>query len=202
MPEKRVVESLDLEGGVLCLDFANTVDSRFDLPTKDYLSDYTDLVLWASHAGAFKEQLANRLIKIQEQDPARAERIFQHSIQLRETLYRIFQAYIQGEKVTPGDLEQLNDWISRSFSQIKLNKTEKGFTYRWKNENDLELVLWEITKSAADLLTKGNLKRVKQCPSCGWVFRDASKNRSRKWCSMQVCGNRAKAMRHYKRSQA
>ena len=61
--------------------------------------------------------------------------------------------------------------------------------------------LWPVLWSAADLLTSDRLARVRSCgdPRCGWLFLDTSRNRSRRWCDMADCGNRAKARRHYAR---
>ncbi len=60
-------------------------------------------------------------------------------------------------------------------------------------------MLW----SAADLLTTAELALVGECAGegCSWLFLDTSRNRSRLWCSMEDCGNRAKARRHYARKQ-
>ncbi len=44
-------------------------------------------------------------------------------------------------------------------------------------------------------------QRMKICGNCGWLFIDRSKNRSRTWCDMSVCGNRVKASRHYRRGK-
>jgi predicted RNA-binding Zn ribbon-like protein len=49
------------------------------------------------------------------------------------------------------------------------------------------------------LLTQGQLDRLGECPSCGWLFLDTSKNRRRRWCSMATCGSRDKARRYYER---
>jgi predicted RNA-binding Zn ribbon-like protein len=54
-------------------------------------------------------------------------------------------------------------------------------------------------RSAMRLLDPGFRVRVKMCPSCRWLFLDRSKNQSRTWCDMKVCGNRAKAHKHYQR---
>jgi predicted RNA-binding Zn ribbon-like protein len=64
-------------------------------------------------------------------------------------------------------------------------------------------MLAPIVKSAADLLLSDMLDRVKQCEGdpCGWLFLDTSRNRSRRWCSMEDCGNRAKARRFYQRKK-
>ncbi|MEV0704772.1 CGNR zinc finger domain-containing protein [Saccharopolyspora sp. NPDC050389] len=52
-----------------------------------------------------------------------------------------------------------------------------------------------LASALAVLLITGEIERIKRCPAedCGWVFWDSSKNRSRRWCSMRVCGNRNKA---------
>ena len=66
-------------------------------------------------------------------------------------------------------------------------------------------MLWPISRAAADLLVSDTERRkVRQCGAgdCEWLFLDTSKNRSRQWCSMQCCGNREKARRHYQRVRA
>ena len=61
-------------------------------------------------------------------------------------------------------------------------------------------ILWPIAKSAADLLIPPELEvRLCKAPDCAWLFLDKSRNRSRRWCDMKVCGNRQKARRHYQR---
>ena len=55
--------------------------------------------------------------------------------------------------------------------------------------------------SALRLIAMPDPDRMKICRNCGWLFIDRSKNRSRAWCDMAVCGNRAKANRHYRRKK-
>jgi predicted RNA-binding Zn ribbon-like protein len=64
-------------------------------------------------------------------------------------------------------------------------------------------VLWPVVLAAADLLTSGDRARIHECagPGCGWLFLDTSRNRRRRWCTMQGCGNRAKARRFYERAR-
>jgi predicted RNA-binding Zn ribbon-like protein len=61
-----------------------------------------------------------------------------------------------------------------------------------------ERALAALAIAWSELRTTGDAARLKRCAehTCGWVFWDVSKNRSRRWCSMRVCGNRAKARRH------
>ena len=63
-------------------------------------------------------------------------------------------------------------------------------------------MLGPVARSAAELLTSDRLDRLRQCESekgCGWLFVDGSRNRSRRWCDMSDCGNRAKARRFHRR---
>ena len=71
------------------------------------------------------------------------------------------------------------------------------------DEDALECMLCPVVRDAADLLTSRELERVGRCADerCGWLFVDTSRNRSRRWCSMESCGNRAKARRHYRKSR-
>jgi len=68
---------------------------------------------------------------------------------------------------------------------------------------DLEAPLSPIAVSAAELLTSTRADRVRICGAeetgCTWLFVDRSRNSSRLWCDMAVCGNRQKASRHYRR---
>ncbi|MBI4413448.1 MAG: CGNR zinc finger domain-containing protein, partial [candidate division NC10 bacterium] len=79
------------------------------------------------------------------------------------------------------------------------------FAWRWTGDGQrLDRMLWAVTRSAADLLTSGELAAVRECEAetCAWLFMDRSRNRSRRWCDMKACGNRAKARRHYERKKA
>ena len=64
------------------------------------------------------------------------------------------------------------------------------------------LVLWPVVWSAVRLLSSPELASVRKCaaPGCGWLFVDGTKNGSRRWCSMSVCGNRDKVRRYRRRT--
>ena len=79
---------------------------------------------------------------------------------------------------------------------------DSGFTWLWaEGGKALDCMLWPIARSAADLLTEGPLAAIRLCEGrdCGWLFLDTSRNRTRRWCDMRICGNRAKARRHHER---
>jgi predicted RNA-binding Zn ribbon-like protein len=81
-----------------------------------------------------------------------------------------------------------------------------GFTWQWPDMDDaLDQMLWPLVRSAIELLTAPELRRVKVCPGlgdCGWLFLDTSKSGQRRWCSMESCGSRSKMRSYYVRSHS
>ena len=67
-----------------------------------------------------------------------------------------------------------------------------------------ERLLWEVTRSAAALLVSPTIELVKISadPGCGWMFLDASRNHSRRWCDSRDCGNRARVRKHLAHKRA
>ena len=106
--------------------------------------------------------------------------------------------------VPPGDLEQITDIAIQTLTNRRLAPTEDGYRWEWESysKNRLDSILWPIAQSATELLTSSQLRTVRMCeaPTCAWLFLDQSRNRSRRWCDMKVCGNRQKARRHYQRT--
>jgi predicted RNA-binding Zn ribbon-like protein len=90
-------------------------------------------------------------------------------------------------------------------ARSRLIPIKNGFTWDTNGKKDeLDWMLKPVVRSAAELLTSDELTRVKECADdkgCGWLFLDKSRNRSRRWCDMKDCGNRAKAKRFYERKQ-
>jgi predicted RNA-binding Zn ribbon-like protein len=199
--EKSVAGSLQLLGGALCLDFANTVGNHKAAEPSEHLADYADWVRWSQHAGALTPDQARRLLLESRRHPKEAAQAFQRAMDLREAIYRIFAAIAENRPPGSTDVDQLNETLARGLVHARLVPARAGFRWDWTDENALDRMEWPIARSAADLLTAGNLDRVRQCgdAECGWLFVDTSRNRSRRWCDMNDCGNRAKARRHYRR---
>jgi len=200
-----------LIGGRLCLDFINTVDGRkSDSPRKesrsidrrvlgDKLAGYSDLVAWSRHSGIVTATEAECLIKESKRNAGAARKVFDRAIALREALFRICKAIITGRRPPTVDLETLNDELLRARTHEKLTHVAHGFAWEWVgSEAALDRMLWSIAHSGAELLTTGDLSRLRECcgQECGWLFEDTSKNRSRQWCDMQDCGNLAKVRRY------
>jgi predicted RNA-binding Zn ribbon-like protein len=200
MTETRDAEIHHLIGGVLCLDFANTLYGHTDA-IHEYLFDYRDLVLWSRHAGILLSEKAEILLLKGEQARAESEAVFCQAIQIRETIFRVFACLAHNESPQDDDLTQLHQAWLENQSHTRLEQSETGFALDWDDGDALDAMLWPITHSAIELLTSEKLNRVKQCGRCDWLFLDKSRNRSRRWCSMDACGNRIKMARRYKREK-
>lgn len=208
----------EVTGGELCLDLVNTVDSRPTGTPKERLGAYADLVAWGEQACAIDEAGGRRLVAAARRHPAAAAAVLRRARTLREALFAIFSAVAGGGAPEGAYLETLNDELKRALGHARLVAGRGGPSVRsvaaaapnpvcrwsWGGAgDDLDRILWPVARSAAELLTADRLARVRVCGAgnCAWLFLDTSRNRSRRWCDMKVCGNREKAHRHYRRSR-
>jgi predicted RNA-binding Zn ribbon-like protein len=198
------IETVELLGGALALDFANTASERGET-LRERLRSYHDLVTWSERVGEIGAAEAKRLREVASGNPRRAELVRQRAVELRETMHRIFSALARGGQAAASDLAELSGAVAEAATHRRLVAEGSGLTWQWEEGREpLERLLWPPVQSAVDLLTGGELDRVKMCDNdpCSWLFLDSSRNRSRRWCDMKDCGNRAKARRHYARRKA
>jgi predicted RNA-binding Zn ribbon-like protein len=217
--------SFDLSGGALCLDFANTLDDRPDPRPNEYLGSYTDLLAFARQSGSLAEPDLARLRAESARRPADADTALARALDLREVIYRLFLALAESQPVSMADLAALNHSLAEALAQARVVEADAGeadqpdgeegrrwadhapvlFGWSWADDPvNLDMPLWPVTRSAADLLTTSDLRSLRLCAAdtCAWLFLDTSRNGSRRWCSMRTCGNRAKARRHHARVRA
>lgn len=197
--------NLKLETGWLCLDFVNTTEWHASDHPQELINSYADLTAWAKKIGLLTEQETQRLLQKAANNSAEATAILKQAIDLREAIYRIFSAIDEGHSPNGSDLAILNSALQETLPHLQIVESKDSFTWVWRGDKDaLDKMLWPIARSAADLLTSESLARVKVCEDdrgCGYVFLDLSKNRSRRWCDMRGCGNRAKVRRHRRRQR-
>ena len=195
----------ELTGGRLCLDFANTLDNRRALQPQERLNRYADLVAWSRQTGVLRQAEAHRLLREAARCPRAALAVIEAAIELREAIFEIFAAAVAGKKPSATSLARLNEHVARALGRLRLAPAKNGYAWSWAAEfGGLGRMLWPVARSAAELLTSPELSAVRECAAeeCGWLFLDRSKNRSRRWCDMKVCGNRSKVRRYYQRTRA
>ena len=176
----RTIETVDLIGGDLALDFANTLEATHEgEPHQDHLRTPADLLTWARRTGALPHGG-----RPGDLDAALA---------LRAAIQAVFGAVATGG-VPPAD--SLDLLLAAHGEAVAEGRLAPGDPYAW--EWEAPDARWPVAVAAVDLLRDPErLARVKRCAQCSWLFLDRSRNASRRWCSMGECGAQVK-MRRYR----
>jgi predicted RNA-binding Zn ribbon-like protein len=200
---RRRAPRFELSGGVLCLDFVNTLDDRPSAEPKELLRSYIDLARFAEDTGILEDSRVDDLMKRSQMDPEAAQHVLRAAVELREAMYAIFRAIMKQEPVPALALAQLNAHVQEAAQHSRLVATNRHFEWRFDYSFSFDAILWPIARSAADMLASDQLPFVRACSSktCQWLFLDTSKNHRRRWCNMDLCGNRTKARRFYARKK-
>jgi predicted RNA-binding Zn ribbon-like protein len=197
--------NLDLKSGHPGLEFTNTVSNHASEHPGEKLFNYEDLLAWMGKVGLLHEEQLQMLMRKAATQPKESAAIFAKSLELRESVYRIFVAKTNGKSPAEEDLTILNALLTRLTSGAQIVYHSGRFDWEWNfDESALEAPLWVIVLSAVDLMTSEHLKWLGQCADeegCGWLFVDTSKNHSRRWCDINDCGNRAKQRRYQQRAR-
>lgn len=192
----RWLDGINIVAGHPALDFVNTLHSRVEPETRDYLETPGHLVGWCLHAGLVDKPVAARLARL---SPARGGHLLAAARDLRRTLHGVFDGHLHG-KPDRDALRHLDHLLEKHAGTRFLEPSADG--YRWRcrvTDRHPASLLAPLVFLAADLLCSPELARLKACPppeGCGWLFLDRSRNGSRTWCNMKTCGNLVKQRRH------
>jgi predicted RNA-binding Zn ribbon-like protein len=184
------------------LALANTLDWRLREKPIELLKDYAELVRWARSVGALEPAEARALRAWGEEHPKAAARVLAEAVELREAVAAVAASLTKGRAPQAAPLARVEGACRAAHANRVLRPTSTGARWVWREAIDPQRPLWAAALDAEHLLTSDDAARVRQCgdAECGWFFLDTSRNRSRRWCSMEVCGNRNKARRFYKRA--
>ncbi|KUM25951.1 hypothetical protein AU467_23390 [Mesorhizobium loti] len=184
-------------GGILALDTANTVVLRND-PEKtfDRFDDPGEIARFAEAASGFRAaELGGR--RLQAPEPGGIAPVV---LSIREATDRLFRHAIEKGAIAAGHLP---DFLTACASGLTGSNTEIGAPGRPFGDPATPIAFEAaLAVSALSLLRDDTVARLRICPNCSWLFVDRSRNASRLWCDMAVCGNRQKANRYYRRRTA
>lgn len=190
-------------GGRLCLDFVNTEIVLRGEPL-DLLPDFKQWMAWhsaASGPGTNQERAQAR----EWQGKVGSADAYASAIAFRSELRKMAKAMASNKTVPDSAVAAVNDVLRRGAAYEQVIPSGRGFARRaYRAVHDPADLLVPVAEDAADLLCEGNRGRVRKCenPACILFFHDQSRNGTRRWCSMDLCGNRAKAAAHYRRQRA
>jgi predicted RNA-binding Zn ribbon-like protein len=191
--------------GRLCLDFANLVKvwTGEGQALQDRLTEYADLLAWASHAELLDDAATARLWRESRQRPREAAAVLQRARRLRDAIHAIAWAFENGRPQSRAALDAVADEARLARSHQVLEPARDGLEWRLPDGPPvLDSPLWPVALSAGSYFTSADLTRLHSCPECGWHFEDGTRNRSRQWCDMGDCGNLAKVRRFRSRQRA
>ncbi|MGL6245878.1 CGNR zinc finger domain-containing protein [Pseudomonas sp.] len=188
------------------LDFLNSIATPVDQPV-DWIDDGAGWLEWLQQSGWVEESILKRLQA--QAMPGELETVAAQARSLREW-FRSFVLKYKGKPLEASalkELESLNRLLERDekFTAITVQegdtpKLSWQLQRRWRGPDSLLLPLGEVL---AEFVCKEDFSDVKCCegPGCTLMFVDHTRGRKRRWCSMAVCGNRAKAAAHRERQK-
>lgn len=190
------------------LDFLNSVATPVDTAV-DWIADGEGLLDWLEQARLVAADVL-RAIRTRAR-PGELDKVAGQARQLREWFRRFVNEH-KGRRLALQDLDELeplNRLLERDarFSRIALRRDVRPASLElremrsWRSP---EALLLPIGETLARLLVTEDFSYVKACegPACTLLFADHTRGRARRWCSMAICGNRAKQAAHRQRLKA
>jgi predicted RNA-binding Zn ribbon-like protein len=190
--------TFQLVGGHPATDFINTLDWRFrESGAEELLKRFTDLVRFMMQSKLISPVRGRRLANTV--DDRSAERTLQTARMLRESLADFLYARLDGRQPSSHCISRLQEYFQDARAHQKLVWKKGRVEWTWNEEDKANLPVHMLSSRASDLIMSTDLADIRACcnPECRWIFVDVSKNRTRRWCSMKICGNRMKARRFY-----
>jgi predicted RNA-binding Zn ribbon-like protein len=178
---RQVPPKHEFLAGRISLDYCNTLSRTPNDP--DRAQTPRDFVSWARRSGI-------------DLDRRPSAQLLKRLHDLRAALFGIFEAVVEERAPAAADLSILNTELADARTAERLVPTAESFVLADSAPATVDRFRHTIARDAADLLT-ADLRRIKRCPNhdCLWLFRDGSKNLSRRWCAMSDCGGRDKVRR-------
>src|SRR5208337_899282 len=190
--------SLPLVGENLALDFANTESGRGFASHQNHLRDATNVLDWLDHTRALSPDETHWLRAEASARAGLAADLLASTVALRSAIHDVGASIGRGAAPPQASLARLSAQYARYITRASLAPAANACRWRWSvRDAPVEAALGPIALTAVELFTEGDFSRIKECGghACGWLFYDTSKNNSRRWCEMEVCGNRAKQKR-------
>jgi predicted RNA-binding Zn ribbon-like protein len=187
----------ELIAGQPALDLVNTLDWRFrEGHPEELLGTYSDLVHFCEQSNLLTSSHARRILRTVSEPIA--ARVLSATKELREATSEVFYAALEGRDPAAPPLKILDVRFKSSREHQNLLWSESHLSWEWsRSALQPELPLWLLSLSTEDLMTADEFHKVRECGNseCRWLFLDTSKNHTRRWCNMKICGNRMKARR-------
>lgn len=186
-----------LVGGHPALDLVNTLDWRFRASgSQELLAGYDDLLRFAAQSEILTQKQIRQVVR-NGNDRAAADAVVACR-ELREAAAEIFYAVVDDRTPGASQIKIVERCFKEARDHQRMAWSESRLVWEWPpSECGPDLPLWVLSISTARLLLSDDMRFLRACekPDCRWLFLDTSKNHTRRWCDMKICGNRMKARR-------
>ncbi|WP_406054905.1 CGNR zinc finger domain-containing protein [Kribbella sp. NBC_00889] len=209
-------DELRIVGGHPALDLVNTVTPRIpgrpDL--RDYLRRPTDLLDWSRRIELVDPAEGEAIAAVWEGAPDLAEKALRATDEIREATYAVLAPRAGGASALPAETSQASvyerlmlRWAAAAARSMLVARTDGSGVVDLRVGTAPALMIPDrLVAAAIELLRTVELRHLRACPTdeggCGWLFLDRSRNGSRRWCSMEDCGTRAKIRKLSERRRA
>jgi predicted RNA-binding Zn ribbon-like protein len=193
-PETKT--SFELIGGHPAPDLVNTLDWRFrDTGSEELISNYADVVRFIEQSGMIGAGDARTLLRSAPEN--RGERIVTAIRELREALAEILYAGVSGTSPRVSSVRKVEACFNDARAQQQLHWEKDRLVWELPQPVSVAVPFWVLSLSAGQFVTSDQMQLLRECGNdeCRWLFLDTSKNHTRRWCDMKICGNRMKARR-------
>jgi predicted RNA-binding Zn ribbon-like protein len=192
----------DIVGGSLALDLVNTV-SGWNYDPEDWVPDIASFLVWARTCGVLDTREQSEATRHAKDSAVAAERVLASVKELRFALWSLVDSLEHRKPALPAFLTVIDEWRRRlalsEHAIVRRNRIDFAIN---PHISALELPGLRVATAALPFLNTLPGTRIKTCGArdCGWKFVDQSKNGSRRWCDMAVCGNLAKTRQYRARN--
>jgi len=197
MSSEQNARTFQLIAGDPALDLVNTLDWRFrQSGSEEGITSYGDLLHFAVQCSLLAPKQAKALRR--STNAYAGNRVVEEARGLREALSDLLYSGLDAKSSSAASLQTLERFFREAREQTRLMRDGARLKWEWSGaETKPEFPVWLLTRAASRLLLSENVQQVRACanPECRWLFMDTSKNHTRRWCDMKVCGNRMKARR-------
>lgn len=195
-------EKFSLIANYLFLDFVNTQKMRGGEPLET-LETISDFLAWTVAVELLDEKEAKNL-SVKWNDSGANEKVLDEIRRFRNILHEAAENIAGAGEISDAALAAINQRLKKQGGFTEIERVENRFEKRFRIDLSEPLnLLQPVAESAADFLCYANFEFLRKCESasCVLYFYDTTKNHRRRWCSMNACGNQAKAAAFYQRKK-
>lgn len=183
-----------LIGEQICFDLVNTISWPGTDREHNWLHNTDNFIQWALATGLISRQQSKKFKSLKEVELTAQ---MKDVLSIRKELYTVLTTFAFEDRIDAEVIKKLDTLFHKIVKHRHINT--KTHEWIWDEPVKLADILNAVIWNAVYVVTELDHSRIKHCGTCNWLFYDKTKNKSRRWCDMEDCGSRDKALRYYHR---